>query len=114
MTKALKELIENAPTIERGRFSKFMIVSNGEYKGFWGKNGYNNIIVFGRLCGEDMQWYKLCEVADKFTVFDLVKANCTFNLDIPKKFGVPVIWFDRPIDIDYSIPTSDIFGYVAK
>ena len=33
-----------------------------------------------------------------------------FNLDIPTEYGVPCIWFDKPIYIDNSLGTSNVFG----
>ena len=112
MTDKLKELIATAPTIQNGVFQCFLIVSNGVYDGFWGKNGYNNIIILAQRPKSDF-WYKLCEEADKFTIFNITK-NETFNLDIPSNYGVPRIWFHKPIKIDYSVPTADIFGYMES
>ena len=112
MTKKLKELIANVPTIQNGVFQCFLIVSNGVYDGFWGKNGYNNIIILAQKPKSDF-WYKLCENADKFTIFDITEKQ-TFNLDIPSDYGVPRIWFHKPIKIDYSVPTADIFGYMES
>lgn len=110
MIDKLKELIENAPTIQGGVFQFFLIVSNGIYDGFWGENGYNNIIILAKKPKSDV-WYKLCEEADKFTIFNITEKQ-TFNLDIPSDYGVPRIWFHKPIKIDYSVPTADIFGYM--
>lgn len=116
MKKALKELIDNAPAISSGDFSAFMFVSNGVYDGFWGKNGYDNIIVLVKLCN-DSTWYKLADGADKFDIFPMVDSGLlmrNFNLDIPSEYGVPRIWFDVPIHIDYRIPTSNVIGYPVK
>lgn len=112
MTKELKELIATAPTIQNGVFQCFLIVSNGIYDGFWGENGYNNIIILAQRPKSDY-WYKLCENADKFTIFNITEKQ-TFNLDIPSDYGVPRIWFHKPIKINYTVPTSDIFGYMES
>lgn len=111
MTDELTKLIKDAPYIHSGRFSGFMIVPNGTYDGFWGVNGYDNILILAQPWKED-KWYKLATEADKFNIFDFKGHHATFNLDIPSEYGVPRIWFDTPIEIDYSIPTSDVIGYV--
>ena len=115
MKKALKELIDNVPTIRKGDFSEFMFVSNGVYDGFWGKNGYNNIIVLGKLCF-DNKWYKLANKADKIDFYTAITGIQirNFNLDIPSEYGVPRIYFDVPIRIDYSIPTSSLTGHTVN
>ncbi len=110
MKKALKELIENAPTISSGRFTSFLIIPNGEYHGFWGKNGYDNIMVLVKPEGEK-EYYKLSEEADVFNIFDLHIQPNTFNLDIPHEYGVPRIWFNTPIEIDFDMPNSTLLGY---
>lgn len=112
MRKKLKELIENAPIITSGTFSSFLIVSNGEYNGFWGKTGYDNIMVFAKPWMQKT-YYKLSTHADKLTIFDMKNAG-TFNLDIPKEYGVPRIWFHHPVEIDYGIPTADLMGKVIE
>ena len=47
MTDELKKIIENAPVKVRGKFRGLFFLSNGEYNGFWGKNGYDNIYIGG-------------------------------------------------------------------
>ena len=112
MTEKLKELIKTAPTIQKGIFQFFLIISNGIYDGIWGENGYNNIIILAQKPKSNV-WYKLCENADKFTIFNIVKDEM-FNIDIPSDYEVPRIWFKNPIKIDYDIPTSDIFGFMER
>lgn len=114
MTKALKELIEKAPKISKGYFEALMIISNGKYDGFWGKNGFNNIMILGRLWGnEKAGWYKLSSYADKLDLYCLSNAYC-FNLDIPEQYAVPVIWFNRPIEINYELEVSTITGCIRN
>lgn len=113
MTDELKKLIKEAPHIHSGKFSAFMVVANGQYDGFWGVNGYDNILILAQTWKEN-KWYKLTTKVDKFTIFDFKGHRATFNLDIPSDYGVPRIWFDTPIEIDYSIPTSDVMGYVKE
>lgn len=113
MTDELKKLIEDAPFIHSGKFASFMVVPNGQYDGFWGVNGYDNILILARPWNED-KWYKLATEADVFSVRDYENHCPTFNLDIPSQYGVPRIWFERPIEIDYTIPTSTVMGYVKE
>ena len=70
MTDKLKEIIENAPVKTRGAFRCLFFLSNGEYDGFWGKNGYDNISVFGY--DDDLHvWCKVSDYADKFDIFQV-------------------------------------------
>ena len=105
MKKALKELLAQVTVKRVGDFSEFMVVPNGVYDGFWGKNGYDNIILLGRSC-EDRRWYKISEYADVFLAYHLK----SFNIDIPHEYGIPRFWFGEPIHIDYSFQISSISG----
>ena len=117
MKKALKELIENASVKKSGEFINLLVVSNGVYDGFWGKNGYCNIMLFGKE-EPDGEWYKISECADKLNIWpnsfdDNSIFQQPFNLDIPAEYGVPRLWFSNPIRIDYD-DISDIVGYYTK
>lgn len=105
MKKALKELLEHAPVKLAGDFSSFIAIPNGRYKGFWGDNGYDNIILLGLSC-EDERWYKISEYVD---IFDIESIRYV-NIDIPHEYGVPRIWFRQPIHIDYRIQISSVSG----
>lgn len=109
MKKALKELLEKAPVKLVGDFRCFMVIPNGAYNGFWGRNGYDNIILLA-LSDDDENWYRISEFADVFFVYDIRH----FNVDIPNEYGVPRFWFDQPIHIDYSLPTSGVIGKGSK
>lgn len=108
MKKALKELIENTEFKRKGKFSNFIIVSNGVYDGFWGKNGYNNILLLG-FDAEDKKYYKITDSADVFSIFDF-KEIYSFSLEIPSEYGVPRIWFTKPVFIDNTVPISTVTG----
>ena len=110
MTDKLKELIDNAPFRPVGTFDKLMFVSTGKYDGFWGVNGYDNILILGWKRKTD-QWYKVSDYGDKF---DIYKTNTEFNLDIPTDYGVPCIWFSRPIFIDNRIGVSSVVGELVN
>lgn len=110
MTDKLKNILENAPVKVRGKFRCLFFLSNGEYNGFWGKNGYDNILIFG-YDDEQEEWCKVAAYADKFDIF---KIEGTFNLHIPNDLGVPVIWFDKPVHIDNTLMLSNVFGRIGQ
>ena len=122
MTEALKALIENAPVKTKGIFRSFLLVSNGKYDGFWGANGFNNILIFGKVYEEgnkipsDDAWYKISEYGDAFSIMTGLSGVPLhgFHMDIPEEYEVPRIWFDTPISIDNEIPVSTIIGYTVS
>lgn len=108
MTDAFKELVENAPVRKSGLFNRFMFASNGIYDGFWGKNGYDNIVVLGQAVDDEV-WYKIaCEV-DVFNIG--FESYTSVSIDIPSEFGVPCLFFHKPIQIDYDGYTSAILSF---
>lgn len=112
MTEQLKELIEHAPIKRQGQFRNFLVVSNGEYDGTWGKNGYDSILLLG--FDDDLEKYvKITDYADKLDIFKLGEFT-NFNLDIPHEYGVPRIWFNRNIYIDNGLDISSICGEVVE
>lgn len=112
MTEILKKLIETAPTKRCGKFINFMFVSNGEYDGFWGKNGYDSMIIFGYDL-ELEKYVKITDYADVFNIYRL-NGNNSFSLDIPTEYGIPRIWFSTPIRIDNELDISSVVGEIVK
>ena len=108
MTDKLRKLIDNATFRPVGTFDKLMFVSTGKYDGFWGINGYDNILILGRIGNT---WYKVSDYGDKF---DIYKTGAGFNLDIPTEYGVPCIWFNRPIHIDNTLGVSSVVGELVE
>lgn len=109
MKKALKELIAEAPMKTKGTFSVLMAVPNGIYNGFFGKNGYYNIMLLG-LDAEDKEWYK---ISDKGDLFYISRTMMSFDLDISTTYGVPTISFGKPVYIDNSQELSTITGEIV-
>lgn len=108
MTDAFKELLENAPVRKSGLFNRFMFASNGIYDGFWGKNGYDNIIVLGQATEDDL-WYRIaCEV-DAFNI-SFKESYTSVSIDIPSEFGVPCLFFHKPIQVNYDGFTSMVLS----
>ncbi len=108
MTDKLKEIIKNAPVKKKGKFDALMFISNGEYDGFWGSNGYDNMLVLGQEGNRSGgTWYKVATTAD---VFQAVKLEGV-SIDIPSDLGVPVMFFHEPIEIDNTLELSSIIVY---
>ena len=103
MKKALKELIENAEVKREGEFLAFLTLPNGVYDGFWGKNGYDNILLLGQS-NEDRKWYKIAENIDAIHFF----YPPSLNWEINSKYGVPSFWSNTPIHISYDGMTSSL------
>lgn len=110
MTDKLRKLIDNATFRPVGTFDKLMFVSNGTYDGFWGVNGYDHILVLGWE-RKTNTWYRISAYGDKF---DIYKTGAGFNLDIPTEYGVPCIWFNRPIYIDNTLGVSSVVGELVE
>ena len=107
MTDKLKEIIENAPVKKKGTFVALMFISNGEYNGFWGHNGYDNILILGQeKHREDGNWYKIATSADVFQMYHYE----TVSIDIPTELGVPVLFYPEGIEIDNSLELSGVLS----
>ena len=109
MKKALKELIENAADKREGYFSSFIFIPDGIYNGFWGKNGYDKMIILGF----DVKLKMWCRITDKSAETDLfsILKPIKFNVHIRHDLGVPEIFLDIPIRIDNTKQLSQILVY---
>ena len=107
MTDKLKEIIENAPVKKTGTFVALMFIPNGEYNGFWGQNGYDNILLLGQEHHrEGGKWYKIATSAD---VFQMAHYE-SVSIDIPTELGVPVLFVPEGIEIDNSLELSSVLA----
>lgn len=107
MKKALKELIENAKRRNVGEYISFLVIpTNKAYNGFWGRNGYNDIIVLG-YDKNTKKWYRLDSEgeSDTFDILQIYKVN----IDVPREYGCIRIHLPEPVEISY--PESSIFAY---
>lgn len=107
MKKELQNMIAHADYKPMGVFYKLIFVPNGVYKGMFGPNGYDDIMILG-YDGEG--WYVVSKFGDKF---DIYETGPGFNVDIPSNLGVPVIWFNKPILIDNRLDISSVVGEVV-
>lgn len=109
MTDAFKELVENAPVRKSGLFGAFMFSSNGIYDGFWGKNGYDNIIILGQAVDDDL-WYRIASNVDVLNI-SFKEPHSISSIDIPSEYGVPRLFFNAPVKIDYDGFTSALLSF---
>ena len=97
MNKKTKEFIEQAIPYELGTLlGSIYIISTGKlYKGFWGKNGYNNIIVIGRGYGQDDNLYLINKdyECDVLFFYKMGEHMSSAKLDIPHDLNCVHIWF---------------------
>ena len=106
MTVKLKKIIENAPVKKAGTFVALMFIPNGEYNGFWGPNGYDNIMILGQEKHRGDEWVVISKTADVFNCYD----GKGFNIDIPSDLGVPVMFFNEPVEINNELYLSNVIA----
>lgn len=97
MTEKLKNIIETAERAnEPCSFSEFLIIPTNEaYNGFWGENGFDNMIVLGGSLSED-KWFEISKCdCDSFHITWLKGIN----FDSPSDLGCLRAFFDEPIEI---------------
>ena len=103
MTKA--ELLAKATPLKSEEFSDIYIIdSEKEYDGFWGENGFNNIIVLGKMKGKE----GIELITDHSDVINAMRVG-TFNLDINSANGVVHIWFDKPVKLSVPVNSACMF-----
>lgn len=111
MTEKLKEIVENATVKRKGTFNRFLVISNGEYNGFWGKNGFDALKLFGYDVKEN-EWFLISDSADVFCMFS--ENISYFSVDIPSDLGVPTFFTGTPIEVDNTLNLSSVNGEVLK
>lgn len=104
MKKALKELLEKAEQYNGQPLNDLLIIPNGEkYTGFWGKNGYNKIILLGRNHKED-KIYRI-DTPNQHDVIDFyrLKNAAHGQIDIPSEYNCVRLNFNKSIIVDNSV-----------
>lgn len=105
MTEEIKKLIETAPVKRSGVFQSFLMIPSGEkYDGFWGENGYNNIILLGM---SEEGWCNITECADSISF----AQTSSINFDVPNDLNCVRFWFNEPIKIRNELNLSTVIGY---
>lgn len=94
MTKKQKEFIDRASkTREHELYRDLYIADKGTlYNGFFGKNGYNNMVIIGET--EDGRFELITDHSDHFGFFDS-KNMSGINIDIANSNGFIRMWMDR-------------------
>lgn len=107
MTEELKQLIEHAETRLTGKAKIIMLVPTGEYNGFWGHNGYQNITVLWTDRSTDpdtgdYKWYIGGYGHDVFEISQQLNDKLTIlSIDFDNRYLVPRIFFASDIDITF-------------
>lgn len=97
MTEKLKDIIKNAKAKDKGEFQEFLIIPTDEiYDGFWGKNGFNEMIVLAGDLREN-KWFKISCGSDAFRLQSLMYNGIGF--DVPSDLGCIRIFLDKPVSI---------------
>lgn len=87
MKRALRELVENAKTrsdFELYDYRWFLLIPTRKaYNGFWGKNGYNNMIILG-YDETEKAYYRLDSGdTDDFSISEMRYLQ----FDVPREYG---------------------------
>ena len=109
MKAKLKELLEKAEQKSQGKYNEFLLIpTNKEYNGFWGKNGFNNLIVLGRnTCDGDKEWYRISN--EQCDVMNIIDNKHWCNIDVPSEYGCIHLFFDELFNL--TPPASALMLY---
>ena len=113
MIKKVKELIQQAqPYTEQKAFGCIYLIPSGKaYDGFWGKNGYDNIIILG-YCRKDDKLYNISGDS-QVDAIHLFEVGADANIDIEHDNGCVRLWFREPITIEPN-PISTVIPQKAE
>ena len=108
MKKSVKELMLRVVPRKSEKFSDIYIIdSEKKYDGFWGANGYNNIIVLGRASVQSAELELITEHSDVINIMNIIRGSV--NIDISSKDGVVHLWADKPMKLSVPVNSSCIF-----
>lgn len=119
MNKVQKEMIEKAKpfTTSDLLFNAIYIINSGkEYAGFWGKNGYKNIIILGQVYGKtpkETETYLLND-GDCDILHIENETNHRLAFEIPNDTNCLHMWVLAPYKIKCYLPQSCITLQVVK
>lgn len=77
----------------------YLCDSGKQYDGFYGKNGFNSLIIIGQTPEGEFEL-----ISDYSDVFSCL-TNRQFDIDINKNDGMIRIFFDSPVQINYVLST---------
>ena len=109
MKKRLKEIIETAKTREDFGwydYKWFLIIPTNEpYRGMFGKNGYNNMIILG-YDDDEKAYYRLNgHDTDDFSISGLRFVQ----FDVPEEYGCIRIHYDGKLRVG-GLPLSSVMA----
>ncbi len=95
MKKELKQLIESAEQYNAQLLDELLIIPSGKaYNGFWGKNGYNKIILLG-INKRDYKVYRIdTDIQHDVISFDYLK-EIGIKIDIPEEYNCVRLFFSH-------------------
>lgn len=97
MTEKLKRLVATAKRKASGCYSDFLIISMGEaYSGFWGANGFNNMLVLAGNFLED-EWVILSRM--QCDSINILGKSYLSVVDVPEKYDCIRLHFENPIEV---------------
>ena len=95
MTEKLKRIIDNSEKIEHGVFNEFLIIPSSKlYKGFWGENGFNTMIVLAGSYKKN-DWKIVSNLSDTFNLI----FSPDVNFDVPSDLECLRVFTSKPIEI---------------
>lgn len=104
MKKALKELLENAKPYNGETLTSILIIPSGKaYTGFWGRNGYNRLIVIGQNEEND---YLVSTEYQQDVINCFTKTG--FSVDVSSKYNCVCIFGLNYFTIDNSLSNLKI------
>lgn len=106
MTKKQKDFIAKAKPRTSTKFKCLYIADKGTlYGGFWGKNGYNNMVIIGQNADDE---YEL--IADYSDVV-WIREIGDVNIDIANKNGMMRLWSSgKMLDLTHALSACTFEG----
>ena len=109
MRKIEKEFVASAKPLKSKVFNELWIINSGRaYNGFFGKNGFNNIIVIGRYLGKGHSLDKEL-ITNHSDSVDFTFPQVSFHTDIDNATGIVHLWTDGKWRLREPVMSSCIF-----
>lgn len=111
MTKLVKSIIEkcmkeNLRAYEGESYSEFLIIpKEKKYDGFWGENGYNEILILAGSLDKN-EWKIVSSDSDVLNLMDLKNAN----FDVPTDYECLRLFFGHPVKITSTLSACMLCG----
>lgn len=115
MTKLVKNIIEkcvkeNLFAHEGETYSEFLIIpKEKKYGGFWGENGYNEILILAGSLNKH-EWKIVSSDSDVLNLMHLENAN----FDVPTDYECLRLFFGHPVKIESTLSACMLCGEIKK